>query len=598
MPPVALGMEGFVRNHRPLVKALVALAAFTGTVQAQNVQNFRPATGPWNYFSVESARVAPHLRFVPSLTINYGNQPLTERDPDDVIVRKIVEHMVTADVQFNFGLGDRFDLGLSVPISYVVAGEPEAGGVAEFEDGAAFGDVRLVPKIRLFGFDKQDDSGVGASISVPVDLPTGDDEKFFGAGQVELNPKLILEGRVIGFSFALNGGIKVRPNKKTVDTLELGNEVTYGAAMGIDLGTPDALLFAEVFGVAPMEDINPDSRSTPLEGLLGFRFFTKPGLVVSLGAGTGLIPDYGSPLWRGLFQLSYFVRDRDTDGDGLMDSVDACPNDPEDKDGFEDTDGCPDPDNDQDQILDVNDRCPNDPEDKDGFEDADGCPDPDNDKDQILDVDDKCPNEPETVNGFEDIDGCPDVADRDGDGILDNVDKCPDDPEDKDAFEDEDGCPDPDNDKDGILDVNDKCPLVPETMNGVDDEDGCPDSKLVKVTKEKIVILQKVFFDLDKATIKPVSFPLLDEVADVLKNYDYIKKVEVQGHTDSQGKDAYNKDLSQRRADSVREYLMSKGVAGDRLVSVGYGEEQPIDTNKTKAGRENNRRVEFLIIEQ
>jgi hypothetical protein len=297
-------MEGFVRNHRPLVKALVALAAFTGTVQAQNVQNFRPATGPWNYFSVESARVAPHLRFVPSLTINYGNQPLTERDPDDVIVRKIVEHMVTADVQFNFGLGDRFDLGLSVPISYVVAGEPEAGGVAEFEDGAAFGDVRLVPKIRLFGFDKQDDSGVGASISVPVDLPTGDDEKFFGAGQVELNPKLILEGRVIGFSFALNGGIKVRPDKKTRRRLPRRSRGQ---------------------GRLRRRGRLPRSRQRP-----------------GRHPRHGTTPARNDPEDKDGFEDADGCPDPDNDKDGILDVDDKCPDEPETVNNFEDIDGCPD----------------------------------------------------------------------------------------------------------------------------------------------------------------------------------------------------------------------------------------------------------------
>src|SRR5450432_3372842 len=102
------------------------------------------------------------------------------------------------------------------------------------------------------------------------------------------------------------------------------------------------------------------------------------------------------------------ARGPDRDGDGIVDDLDKCPDDPEDFDGFQDEDGCPDPDNDGDGILDVDDLCPNDPEDKDGFEDADGCPDPDNDKDRILDKDDKCPNEPETYNGFQDEDGCPD----------------------------------------------------------------------------------------------------------------------------------------------------------------------------------------------
>ncbi|MGK0362761.1 MAG: outer membrane protein OmpA-like peptidoglycan-associated protein, partial [Bradymonadia bacterium] len=211
------------------------------------------------------------------------------------------------------------------------------------------------------------------------------------------------------------------------------------------------------------------------------------------------------------------------------------------------------------------------------------------------------PNDPENINGFEDTDGCPDgIPDTDGDGLNDQVDKCPKDPEDKDGFEDEDGCPDPDNDKDGILDVNDKCPMDPETVNGFEDEDGCPDKKLtlVRVTEKNIVILKKVFFETSKAVIKPVSFPVLNEVAEVMKSYTRIKLIEVQGHTDSRGKDAYNKSLSQERAGSVRTYLMNKGVEAARLTAVGYGEEEPIDTNKTRTGRANNRRVEFKILEQ
>jgi outer membrane protein OmpA-like peptidoglycan-associated protein len=418
---------------------------------------------------------------------------------------------------------------------------------------------------------------------------------------VVANPKLVLEGRVAGFSIAGNVGFKYRPDDKQFNGLDLKNELTYGGAMGIDLGSPDALLFLEAFGVAPVQDIQNDSRSQPLEALLGFRFFTVPGAVITIGAGSGIVPDYGSPLWRGLMQFAYYERDRDTDKDGLLDSVDGCPTDPEDKDDFEDADGCPDPDNDNDGILDPNDRCPLDPEDKDGFEDMDGCPDPDNDKDQILDVDDKCPNRPENINGYQDTDGCPDgIPDTDGDGLTDDIDKCPKDPEDKDGFEDEDGCPDPDNDKDGILDVNDKCPLDPETKNGFEDDDGCPDKKLtlVRVEEKAIVILKKVYFETNKAVIKPVSFPVLNEVAEVMNTYKRIKLVEVQGHTDSRGRDAYNKELSQRRANSVREYLMNKGVEGSRLTAVGYGEEEPIDTNKTRAGRANNRRVEFKILEQ
>jgi len=153
-----------------------------------------------------------------------------------------------------------------------------------------------------------------------------------------------------------------------------------------------------------------------------------------------------------------FEGEVDTDSDGIPDAEDACPDDPEDVDGFEDEDGCPDPDNDADGVPDSSDACPDDAEDADGFEDSDGCPDLDNDGDGILDVADACPNAPEDVDGFQDADGCPD-PDNDGDGILDVGDACPNAPEDADGFQDADGCPEPcpggDVNGDGRVDMRD-----------------------------------------------------------------------------------------------------------------------------------------------
>nr|HEX4318848.1 OmpA family protein [Kofleriaceae bacterium] len=248
--------------------------------------------------------------------------------------------------------------------------------------------------------------------------------------------------------------------------------------------------------------------------------------------------------------------DPDTDNDGIPDSRDKCPRVPEDLDGYQDEDGCPEDDNDKDGIPDTVDKCPNDPEDRDGFEDADGCPDPDNDHD----------------------------------GFADKIDKCPNDPEDYDNFEDDDGCPDPDNDKDGILDAQDKCPNEP----GVP-PDGCPKKyDLVVVTQTKIELKQTVFFDTNKATIKSVSFKLLDEVAQAMIDNPTIH-VEIQGHTDSQGDDDFNMKLSQKRAESVQTYLIKRNVTSDRMVPKGYGEDVPIADNRTDAGRAENRRVEFVI---
>lgn len=174
--------------------------------------------------------------------------------------------------------------------------------------------------------------------------------------------------------------------------------------------------------------------------------------------------------------MPIFLGGRDRDDDFVPDSEDACPDEPEDIDGFADEDGCPDLDNDGDGVIDALDLAPDLMEDFDGFEDEDGRPDLDNDGDGIPDTQDRCPLRAEDFDGFEDDDGCPDVVlDADGDGILDGDDDCPQEPEDFDGFEDDDGCPELDNDLDGILDADDACPDQAENYDGIDDEDGCPE---------------------------------------------------------------------------------------------------------------------------
>ncbi len=548
---------------RVIVAFLVALVS--GPAFAQEVQNFDPAPGTWNYFGVQGARTAHHLELSPSLWLNYGNQPLVERDDDDEVAHTFVEHMTTMNLMAVLGLWDVLEIALDLPVSHVLGDE-----LANLDnEGFALGDIRLIPKLRLFSaFDEDDDEGFGFALSLPLSLPTGDPGRYVGADQVELNPKLIGEARFAIFSLAANLGFRLRPSQTQVETTQLGNEVTYAAAAGVELGTPQMIVLGEVFGAAAVEDIESDSRSNPLEALAGLRIFDDIGLVYTAGLGFGLIPDYGTPLLRVLGMIAWRPPppDKDTDKDGIFDPQDSCETVPEDKDGFHDTDGCPDPDN-----------------------DGDG----------ILDVDDKCPNEPETRNDYQDEDGCPDIiGDRDGDGLRDDMDKCPDAPEDKDGFEDEDGCPDPDNDQDGIPDTRDECPLQPEVINGEKDEDGCPDAAPAKViiTKDKIEILEKVFFESARAVIKPVSYDILNQVATVLIRNPHIEVIEVGGHTDSRGRDSYNLELSQNRAMAVRAYLLERGVPAGRLEARGYGETQPIEDNSTRDGRAVNRRVEFRIL--
>jgi OOP family OmpA-OmpF porin len=254
-------------------------------------------------------------------------------------------------------------------------------------------------------------------------------------------------------------------------------------------------------------------------------------------------------------------------------------------------------DTDKDRIPDVNDKCVLDPEDYDQYEDTDGCPeDQDSDGDGYLDSKDLCPQQPEDFDNNEDQDGCPEKEmDRDGDGLLDNVDQCPTQPEDFDNFEDKDGCPDPDNDQDRILDKVDQCPMDPEDYDQDEDEDGCPDLyKKIELKADRIDIKDSIYFETDKDKIKPVSFSLLNEIAQILKDNPTLH-ISVEGHTDSQGSDQYNLDLSTRRAASVMRYLISQGIEATRLTSTGHGEAQPISDNNTEEGRATNRRVEFLI---
>jgi len=245
---------------------------------------------------------------------------------------------------------------------------------------------------------------------------------------------------------------------------------------------------------------------------------------------------------------------KDTDGDGVFDGIDACPDTPQ---------GCP--------------------------VDARGCP-LDTDADGVIDCRDKCPDTPRGAKV--DANGCP--TDADGDGVADGIDACPDTP--KGCPVDARGCP-LDSDGDGVIDCRDKCADTPRGTKV--DADGCPEKVApppVFPEGKKELVLQGVFFDTDKWDINDASKAVLDQVAESLKaNPD--TKVEVGGHTDSSGPDKHNMDLSEKRAHAVRDYLVSQGVAESQLTWKGYGETKPVADNKTKEGRAQNRRTELTKIE-
>lgn len=241
----------------------------------------------------------------------------------------------------------------------------------------------------------------------------------------------------------------------------------------------------------------------------------------------------------------------------------------------------PPPDRDGDNVEDAKDQCP----DSAGPEPT-GCPAPkDSDGDGFIDDKDACPAE----KGIAPV-GCPD-KDSDHDCVLDPADKCPDE-----VGIQPDGCPDRDQDRDGVPSPADKCPNEQETKNGFQDDDGCPDTLPEKVKKFSGVI-PGIEFDLGKASIRGGSTGILNEAAGVLKEYPNMR-VAVSGHTDNVGDAKHNVELSKGRAEAVKEYLVSQGVAAERIDTRGAGPDEPIADNKTAAGRQKNRRIEFKLLSQ
>ena len=301
----------------------------------------------------------------------------------------------------------------------------------------------------------------------------------------------------------------------------------------------------------------------------------------------------------------------DSDGDGIPDYMDECPDTPAEAKGFVDKKGCV-LDSDGDGVPDYLDKCPNTPADAKEFVDKNGCL-VDTDGDGVPDYLDLCPNTPIQAKGFVDKNGC--LLDKDNDGIPDYLDKCPDTPLEAHGMVDSSGCP-RDTDGDGVPDYLDKCPTIPGSVKN----NGCPEVKPIvrEIIKEepktetKVVVpeskteitstLRTLFekaihgiqFEATRYTIKPASYEILDQIANTLNQYPLLN-IEIQGHTDNNGKHEVNQMLSEKRAQEVFTYLVLKGVDARRMTYRGFGDNLPMASNKTAEGRALNRRVEFVI---
>lgn len=595
------------------------------------------------------------MGFTAGVLFNYANNPFVVKsckaqancnEPNATNTRdvNVIADMFTVDVLASFIPVSFVQIGLRVPVMYVKGdgidtstGGPDPNGLKAF----GVGDATLEGKFRLYGDPQKSPIVIGAAldVSAPLGTITAKDSYIGNASRDESGNisgvpitgggRLILDGHLNNLSFAMNLRGQYRPYAKLGST-EIGPfEFRYGAAVGYQV-SPIFKVFAEGFGGTRFSTLN-GTNSLEVDGGAQITPLNLP-VAFTVGGGGGVLQGVGVPLFRAIGGFSFVNEVGDEDGDGINDKKDQCPSIAEDKDGFEDDDGCLDDDNDQDGVPDAKDKCKDKQEVINGVQDEDGCPDilPDRDKDNIADSEDKCPDEygklrtkefygcPDTdedgitdkldqckteaedTDGFNDTDGCPE-PDNDNDKILDESDECPDVPEVYNGFKDTDGCPDtaPDTDKDGIPDNLDKCPDKPETFNGFDDADGCPDKgvSLVEVTDNDIKILQRVEFATGSDKIQgAASFNVLNAVVGVLQARKEIFLIEVGGHTDNVGPADQNRTLSQKRADAVMKYLVEKGVEKTRLVAKGYGPDKPIADNKDSKGKQKNRRVEFVIL--
>jgi outer membrane protein OmpA-like peptidoglycan-associated protein len=304
-----------------------------------------------------------------------------------------------------------------------------------------------------------------------------------------------------------------------------------------------------------------------LNGKVGINFWFTDNIALTLESNYKHVFDIdGATHFQHAGCVKFMFGGTDSDGDGIYDKDDECPETP----GLPEFNGCPDSDG--DGIEDRMDACPEEA----GLAEFDGCPDTDGDG--IANPNDDCPE----VAGLAELNGCPDA---DGDGVADNKDDCPNEA----GPAENNGCPYEDMDGDGVLDKDDECPEVAGTAAN----NGCPEPD-VEVISELNEYSKTVLFDLNKATIRQDSQEALKSIAEIMNEYPNTI-FHIEGHTDSTGSAEYNEKLSRERAASVEMWLEENGVPNNRLTSEGYGEERPIATNNTAAGRQDNRRVEISL---
>lgn len=508
------------RSSRRSALIFATITVSSGTALAQEgfaLDRFDPAVVGSDWFDGDSLDFRGHGRPAVGVIGSYSHNPLVAKDPEGNTIAAPVQNQMVLHLGAAVNLWDRWRIDMNLPLAVWNEGEAATiGGVTyPAPSDSALGDLRIGSDVRLLG---EYGGGFSLALGARVRLPTGSRSAYMSDDSTQLGGRLLAAGDLGWFTYSARFGVNGHFDSTSVDGVDVGNELTYGATIGARFAQKKALLGVEWYGGAGIVNGSSfDPRTVPQE-LLGTFSYRIDDVIVGAAAGPGLTDAFGTPEARGLLRLVWLPRPKDAPPPPL--------------------------------------------------------PPP-------------APLPPEPVP-------CPPPGDRDGDGIIDSEDACPMDAGVSSRDPRQNGCPppDPDPDRDGILSADDACPMAAGKPNPDPKISGCP---AVVITDGELKITDRVEFETNSAEIDKRSHEILDAVAEVLTEHPEIELVDIEGHTDDRGYPPSNRKLSQKRAESVKKYLMKKGIWGERMLTSGRGPDVPIASNATEEGRATNRRVQFHI---
>jgi outer membrane protein OmpA-like peptidoglycan-associated protein len=587
-----------------LVAGGLLLAAGSAHAQTRgfDLDRFNPSERGSEWFAMDTLDFRGDLRPAVGIVGEFADKPLRLTNPDGTTTA-IVASQLYAHVGASLIFANRFRLAFDLPVSFYGSGNDGlfSGGGSNAPTHASLGDTRVSGDLRIFG---EYGSPFSFAVGGQVFMPTGEPGQYTGDPTAHGIVHLLFAGEAGAFVWGANVGYHIRGTQAVIDGVTEGNEIMVGGSVGLRLANRKLLIGPEIYASSVVSPSGAflDKRTTPAEVILGGHYTIGDDWRAGVAAGPGITRGDGTPEVRILGSIEWtpgyhpppaVAPVGDCDHDGIPDNRDACrceAGPPNANDAA--ANGCPmaPQDADGDGIPDKDDACPT----VFGVRSSDpaknGCP-ADRDGDGIYDKDDACPDVAGVKSDDPKKNGCP--ADKDGDGILDKDDACPDVAGVKTDDPKTNGCPpNPDRDGDGIKNEEDACPDEPGPKNADPKKNGCP---LAVVRGNEIKISEQVKFRTGSAAILKDSDELLGQVGKILKDHTEIKHIRIEGHTDNVGDAAYNKKLSQSRAESVMKWLIKYGVEPSRMSAQGFGKDRPIADNKTAEGRKDNRRVEFHI---